>query len=181
MNQEKEGGGRPAGNGEKNADTFRERLVAFLEERGLKTNHPLVEIRIADVTTWWRLVLDLQTAIWTPGAAAPKAPPDGQKQPPAGWKPDPAVDALAKAWERLRKAIGEIENMCGQTEQPARMGLGSEMKPLIEQTRGVLESALEFERKRRERAATKRKDRDTQEMPQRSATSIDPDAQDNTE
>ena len=36
-----------------------------------------------------------------------------------------------------------------------RMGLGSYMKPLIEKTRGVLENAIEYQRKLNERAAAR--------------------------
>ena len=59
----------------------------------------------------------------------------------------------------------ELEDMCGQSSTRSQLGLASEMKPMIEKTRGVLEDAIEFERKKRERAARKRKAQEEKENP----------------
>jgi hypothetical protein len=166
-------------------DGFRERVVAFLEERGVPTNHPTVEVRIADVTTWWRVVRDFEKTVQKDGVTLARKPlPAGsgdKATPPADWKPHPAVEAMAKAWERLRRAVKELEDMCGQTVAPAPTDLGSEMKPLIEQTRGVLEDALEFERKKRERAARKRKALESEKKTQQTLKAADAETQDKTE
>ena len=72
-------------------------------------------------------------------------------KPPA--KPSPLVETTAKAWDRLRKALKDLEAMLPE-KPPARVvGLPSLVAPLLEETEGILEDAIEFEeRKRRKKA-----------------------------
>ena len=130
---------------------FEKKIVALLKQRGVEVT-PIVETRAKDMATWWWLAQHYEAVLRDSESGTSSA---GAGQ--TGWKPHPSVDALAKTWERLRRAMKELEDMCGQESATPRGGLASRMKPIIEKTQGVLEDAIEFERKKRERAARKLK------------------------
>ena len=57
----------------------------------------------------------------------------------------PAIDEqAAKARERLRRAMKELEELCAKAGSPIQTGLPDSVKPLLHKAQGVLEAALAF-------------------------------------
>ena len=58
------------------------------------------------------------------------------------------LDAIGKEWERLRKAMKDFAEHCGNMGTPIDIGLADLMKPTLEAAEGVLEDATAFEARR---------------------------------
>ena len=54
-----------------------------------------------------------------------------------------AMDALGKAWERLRKAMRELEEYCAKTGIPVDTGLAEIMQPILKKAEGIIEEATQ--------------------------------------
>jgi hypothetical protein len=104
-----------------------EKLVAGfeteLEARAIKPS-PFVVLRIHDVITQYRIARRLERCVFDEGVVtAPEtAPKNGHDVERYETETDarrlwprvhPAVEASAKAWERVRKALHELEAVCG--------------------------------------------------------------------
>ncbi|HIJ66643.1 MAG TPA: hypothetical protein HPP77_11910 [Candidatus Hydrogenedentes bacterium] len=66
----------------------------------------------------------------------------------------PAVDAAAKARERARKAMKELEEFCKKAGTPLDKGVAAAVQPLLKKGQGVLQDAIAFEAKRQNRKKT---------------------------
>lgn len=67
------------------------------------------------------------------------------------------LDALAKARERYRKAMKELNEYDGGVKKGG--GLASEMLPILEEAEGILEDAIEFEARKKSNAKKRDKAR----------------------
>ncbi|MDX9975522.1 MAG: hypothetical protein RBU21_21225, partial [FCB group bacterium] len=59
----------------------------------------------------------------------------------------PFLEAMAKAMERRRKALSELEDSCACAGKPAEFNLADSLRPLLKRTEGILEECLEPARK----------------------------------
>jgi hypothetical protein len=138
-----------------------EKLVAGfeteLEARAIKPS-PFVVLRIHDVITQYRIARRLERCVFDEGVVtAPEtAPKNGHTS--NGTKPNgraktvaavhPAVEASAKAWERVRNALHDLEAVCGTAAAGHALSLADAVAPLLEQGEGVLEEAIAVENAR---------------------------------
>lgn len=58
----------------------------------------------------------------------------------------PAVEALAKARERYRRAMKEVEEVFDAAEEHSAGGLGMSVKPLLDRAKGLLEGGANDEK-----------------------------------
>jgi len=146
-----------------------EKLVAgfesVLEARGVKPT-PFVVLRMHDVITQYRLARRMERAVFSDGvvhkdeAALPSA--NGQngsaKAASKNGGMHPGIEPLAKAWERVRKALGELESVCGAETLDYVPSLADIAAPILERADGVMEEAIavENERQRKVRALEER-------------------------
>lgn len=72
-----------------------------------------------------------------------------------------AFEVLAKAYERLGKAMTGFEEALARLGKPMDAGIADVMKPILMKAEGVLENALEYEAGKRKKAAAKGKKRRT--------------------
>ncbi len=165
------------------ADSYVTGLGAGLEElfasRGVDVT-PTVSLRAMEVITWAYIAREIQGTVSSDGVTVQEEQKEQKKRKKeegasggtdadaatttaekkkTDWRLHPAVEALAKTWERLRKAMKELEDTCKNAGTPVNKGLPDIVKPLLEKTEGILEEALEHEKKRRaknrlEQAAT---------------------------
>ncbi len=116
-----------------------EDMAAFLKSHGVRQT-PLVVLRVHDVLASFLDVL---------GAEETLAATDEPKT--------AAVESAAKARERLRKAMKELEESCERLGSPIGKGLADAMKPILKASEGVLEDALAYEAKRTASSAKEQK------------------------
>jgi hypothetical protein len=64
---------------------------------------------------------------------------------------------MAKAMERRRKALSELEESFSPGGKPQEVGLADALRPLLKRADGVLDEALEYERKKQARLEAKRR------------------------
>ncbi|MBN2310108.1 MAG: hypothetical protein JXR94_14130 [Candidatus Hydrogenedentes bacterium] len=132
------------------------RLADFYGHRGVPVT-PLLIIQTQDLMTWWLLARRIQRTINREGFVpepAPDAHPPGDA-PALTARIHPLVEPLAKAWERVRKALKELaDTLSAGSAAPAKtQGLAAALKPALARTTGVLEDALQFEQGKQRRAA----------------------------
>ena len=101
---------------------------------------PTVVLRVHDVATTLTIALALEDPLLE-GLAA------GEEMPAS------AVESAAKARERWRKAMKELEDSCARAGSPIDQGLPDEVCPLLRKADGVLEAALTATRSPEEAAA----------------------------
>lgn len=114
-------------------------MAAFLKSHGVRQT-PLVVLRVHDVLSSFLDVLGAEEAL-----AAVDEPRTA------------AVESAAKARERLRKAMKELEESCERLGSPIGKGLADAMKPILKASEGVLEDALAYEVKRNASPTKKQK------------------------
>lgn len=101
---------------------------------------PTIVLRVHDVATTLTIALALEDPLLE-GLAA------GQEMPSS------ALESAAKARERWRKAMKELEDSCARAGSPIDQGLPDEVRPLLRKAEGVLEAALTANRSPEEDAA----------------------------
>ena len=117
-------------------------------ERGVEETGP-VSIHVRDVLAHLLYVLDLEQQ-WT---AQPDTG-DGKEGREAKREVNlPLLDALGKAWERVRKAMRELGDTCAKMGTPIDIGLADIIKPVLQKAEGVLDDATEFEARKKKCAA----------------------------
>lgn len=109
---------------------------------------PTIVLRVHDVATTLTIALALEDPLLE-GLAA------GEQMPSA------AVESAAKARERWRKAMKELEDSCARAGSPIDQGLPDEVRPLLRKAEGVLDAAL---------TATRSPDDDAAERPAEDAS-----------
>jgi len=126
--------------------------MAETYERGGVEVTPLHVLRVDGLASQVLAVRRIETLVanWTPPTAdsGEKGASKGQG---AGATLIQLVDALGKAWERVMKMAKEIEEGLGMTGPTRPLGLPDRMRPLLKKAEGVLEDAIEFEKKKRRR------------------------------
>lgn len=127
-------------------------LAADLEDlfssRGVDVT-PVVRLRALDVITWSYIAREIQGKVSSDGIAEGETQKDNNgTEKKTGWRLHAAVEALAKTWERLRKAMKELEDTCKNAGTPVNNSLAAAVQPLLERAEGVLEDALEYEKKK---------------------------------
>jgi len=139
-----------------------EKLVAGfeteLESRDVEPA-PFVVLRIHDVITQYRIARRIERQVFEDGVvgASAAAAENGHAE-PNGKKPNgrakassgvhPGVEILAKSWERVRKALHDLEAVCGTASAGRAMSLADLAAPLLEQGDGILEEAIAAENER---------------------------------
>lgn len=118
-------------------------MEAMLKERGIPKSVP-VALRLVEVLSATLTARALEQAVYDKGVVQ-----GGTDE--VDPKLHPLVEAMAKAMERRRKALSELEESCACAGKPAEFNLPDALRPLLKRTEGVLEDALEFERKRTSR------------------------------
>lgn len=108
-----------------------EDMAEFLKSHGVRQT-PLVALRVHDVLSSFLDVLHAEEALAV--SDEPKTA---------------AIESAAKARERLRKAMKELEESCERLGSPISKGLADAMKPILQASEGVLEDALAYEAKRK--------------------------------
>jgi hypothetical protein len=126
-------------------------LEALLTERGVPLT-PLILLRLEDVMTSWLAARRIESILWESGVFAEAPPKRGQEADAAALAVSSLVDHAGKARERTRKAMKDLEEACEKLGAPIDQGLADAVKPLLEQSAGVLDDALAFERRKREPA-----------------------------
>lgn len=147
-----------------------ERLVAafesVLEDRDIEPT-PFVVLRLHDVITQYRLARRIEAAVFAEGIVnTPQPEPNSATKPDTnGTKRRPAVkdtglhpglDALTKAWDRVRKALHDLEAACAPDKGGRIPSLADVAAPLLERADGVIEQALEAENERQREVDTLR-------------------------
>lgn len=139
-----------------------QRLVAafetLLESRGIEPT-PFVLLRLHDVITQYRLARRIEAAVFAEGVVQNKQPneDDTPKSETNAAKRrstakdtglHPALDALTKAWDRVRKALQDLESACAVPKTGKIPSLADIATPLLEETDGIMEYAIEVEENR---------------------------------
>lgn len=127
-----------------------------LEAREVKPT-PFVVLRMHDVITQYRLARRIERAVFGQGVvvdpkngAVDTAIGNGAaKQSARSDSLHPGIEPLAKAWERVRKALTELERVCGGDTSDHVPSLADLATPLLERADGVMEEAIAVENKRR--------------------------------
>jgi len=101
---------------------------------------PTIVLRVHDVATTLTIALAIEDPLLEGLAAGGEMPPS-------------AVESAAKARERWRKAMKELEESCARAGSPIDQGLPDEVRPLLRKAEGVLEAALTATRSPEEAAA----------------------------
>ena len=127
------------------ARRFAEAMLTLFEEAGVAPS-PLIMLRVDDVLSSYLVARRLEEALWQADAEETETG-RGRAASFAA-----AAEPLAKARERLRKAMKELEDLCTKAGTPIDAGLAAHVAPLLEKTRGVLEAALRREQENRRQA-----------------------------
>jgi hypothetical protein len=117
------------------ARSIAEAMLALFEEYGVAMT-PLVVMRLEDVLSSYLVVRRLQQAMWLTETEEQESARASVAAMAA------AAEPLAKARERLRKAMKELEDLCAKAGTPIDVGLAERVQPLLERTKGVLDDAL---------------------------------------
>ena len=127
-------------------------LEALLTGRGVPLT-PLILLRLEDLVTAWLAARRIEAALWESGVFTHSPPKRGQDADETALAVSGLVEHAGKARERTRKAMKDLEEACEKLGTPIDQGLADEVKPLLEQTAGVLDDALAFEERKRAAAA----------------------------
>ena len=143
-----------------------EKLVAgfetLLESRGVDPS-PFVVLRMHDVITQYRVARSIEREVFTQGVvSAPgsvcrdehgqengRKGSNGVEHAAASVSLHAGVEPLAKAWDRTRKALNELESVCGAPTDGHTPSLADLAAPILERADGVLEEAVAAENERR--------------------------------
>ncbi len=148
-----------------------EKLVAgfetLLESRSVEAS-PFVVLRMHDVITQYRVARNIERAVFAEGVVADPPPKIDEQHPvvngvssnghkrSSAAKIDvgslvlhPGIESLAKAWDRMRKALNELEGVCGTEASSHVPSLADLATPILERADGVLEEAVAAENERR--------------------------------
>jgi len=123
-------------------------LEALLAERGVPLT-PLILLRLEDLMTAWLAARRIEAILWETGVFADAPKRRGQDGDEPALTVTALVDHAGKARERTRKAMKDLEEACEKLGAPIDQGLADTVKPLLEQSAGVLEDALAFEQRKR--------------------------------
>ena len=110
------------------ADHLVQDMETLLDAHGVAPT-PLVVLRVHDVLVSLLVTLQLERYVGEKGAAS-----SGDD---AKCAVLPEVESAAKARERLRKAMKELEDACARAGTPIDQGLADEVKPLLKQAEGI--------------------------------------------
>lgn len=111
-----------------------EAVARLLAERQAPLS-PLLALRIRELLYDAVLADGVETALWHEGLLGDA----GSK----GKFVHPGVDALGKARDRMRKALGELEELLDRLGAPSERGFVDHMKPLLEKARGAVDEAMD--------------------------------------
>ena len=125
------------------ARAFLEEMESMLETRGVAKTVP-VALRVVEVLSATLTARALEQAVYTKGVVQ-------QEENDADPKLHPFLEAMAKAMERRRKALSELEDSCARVGKPIEAGLAETLRPLLKRADGVLEDALDYERRKKAR------------------------------
>lgn len=126
------------------------RDMGDLLERSGAALTPLMTCRVVDLATWWLLARRIQRTMPSATLVTQDDLSEEDAKYPK-WRLHPGVEALAKTWERLRKAMKELTEACEAEGTPLGKGLADTMKPILKRAEGVLEDAAAFEQKRQQK------------------------------
>ena len=133
-------------------EAFLESLEAFFRSRRVEIT-PLLGLRTADVLASWRTVRHLERESLSQGRQDKTNGNGGESHdadPKKRATGAPSFELTAKAWDRLRKAMKDLEEMLPSAESASKiMGLPELMRPLLKKADGVLEDALAYEAKKK--------------------------------
>ncbi len=148
-----------------------EKLVAgfetLLESRGVDPS-PFVVLRMHDVITQYRVARSIEREVFAQGVVgnpvsadhggngAPngsnghgRARTNGAKHDARSVPLHAGIEPLAKAWDRTRKALNDLESVCGAPVNGHTPSLADLAAPILERADGVLEEAIAAENERR--------------------------------
>jgi hypothetical protein len=144
-----------------------EKLVAgfetLLESRKVEPS-PFVVLRMHDVITQYRIARNIERSVFTEGVVCDKALKNQNgatngsvengsnrvaKDSSRGAELHAGIEPLAKAWDRMRKALQALESVCGAEENGHVPSLADLATPILERADGVLEEAVAAENERR--------------------------------
>ena len=115
-------------------------MKRLFKRHGVKET-PLLALRVDDVIVSYLLVCRIEAGLEHRTAGEPEGSAKGTGR--ASNSLVSLVDAAGKARERMRKAMKELEDLCGSGETAnGGLGLADLLKPLMTKTDGVIELAL---------------------------------------
>jgi hypothetical protein len=122
------------------------RIRTMLNKYGVPTS-PFLMIRIRELATLITLAHRLEAQLPVPAEHSTETLPQpnlpGQARPAP--LTAPSVEAVAKQWERVRKAISELEAY-RNAKQPSRpMGIADVMRPIMLKARAILKDHPELQ------------------------------------
>ncbi len=118
-----------------------EALDQVFETRGIERN-PLLSLRVRELGVLLALTRRLEAHL---GAIpAEDAAPDDDKRLAA------RADAIGKSWERVRKALKELETYIDSHGRGDGASLADEMRPILAKAEGVVEEWLAEQSRQRE-------------------------------
>jgi len=123
-------------------------LETLLAERGVPLT-PLILLRLEDLTTAWLAARRIEAVLWDTGVFTETPTRRGHEAEASHAAVSALVEHAGKARERTRKAMKDLEEACEKLGTPIDQGLADQVKPLLEQSAGVLEDALAFEQRKR--------------------------------
>jgi len=146
-----------------------EKLVAGFETLLESSNvepSPFVVLRVHDVITQYRIARSIERTVFADGVVCEKPPEtrnqngaangsanNGRKRAVKNTSDATAlhdgIEPLAKAWDRMRKALQALEGVCGTEESGHVPSLADLATPILERADGVLEEAVAAENERR--------------------------------
>ena len=133
------------------AGTLEAALGPFLAASGAGLL-PLVALRAEELVVAWLIARRMEDVLRAEGACRRPA-----EEGPRFTEVHPMVEKSMKARERVRKALQELEEACRATAVSGGAGaLGEEVAPLLRLGEGVLEAALDFEKRKSKRPRTGR-------------------------
>lgn len=121
------------------AEAFWQAVGEALETHGVEKNL-LTLLRVNDVLVMYLLARRAEEALCGAGPGVKNDKPGAKRGPDAS-----AFDGCGRAYERLRKAMKELEEACARAGKPIDAGIADVMKPILKKAEGVLQDALEFE------------------------------------
>jgi hypothetical protein len=123
------------------AARFVSEVEDVFERHGVELT-PLLALRVQDVLVSYLVVRRLEETLRRDGIVLGEHPHSSDEEEGKPARVHPALEAAAKARERLRRAVHELEEACTRAGTPIDLGLADRMKPILKQARGVLDEAL---------------------------------------
>lgn len=121
------------------ARAFLQECHTWLSRHGIDPT-PSVALRLVEVLSLTLTSRSLEQTLSLEHVVTP--PPHDAPSPTGRSTPHPLLETLAKAQERLRKALKELDECLPRGSTAGETGLADELRPLLMQSQGILEDAL---------------------------------------